>query len=247
MGSAGTNQKDTANQRTESALSKPESRQTAPAAQNIITQNPSMTVITEAKDDHGSIDKQNSEVIDVCTGGEFVLEFGPKTIHLLIEAVNCSYKLFWDGSISMFKDTSHSASNNKSFLLRLLEMRLATQEHQEPPVTLMHGPETEVCLRESLFRIKQDQQAEAEAAKKRALEADSDAQESENLGDDESKEETTLQEDMESITDFLINDPSGFTTKLLQGVPVRALFSFQDHRHKPEHEKEEALDILDAI
>jgi len=111
----------------------------------------------------------------------------------------------------------------------------------------MHGPETEVCLRESLFRIKQDQQAEAEAAKKRALEADSDAQESENLGDDESKEETTLQEDMESITDFLINDPSGFTTKLLQGVPVRALFSFQDHRHKPEHEKEEALDILDAI
>jgi hypothetical protein len=35
--------------------------------------------------------------------------------------------------------------------------------------------------------------------------------------------------------------------KLLQGVAVRALFSFQEHRHKPEHELEEALDVLEAI
>lgn len=92
---------------------------------------------------------------------------------------------------------------------------MVTQEHQEPPVTLLHGGETEATLRESLFRIKQDQQMEAEAAKQRALDNESDMQESDNLGDEESKEETTLQEDMDAISDFLINDPSGFTTKLL--------------------------------
>lgn len=56
-------------------------------------------------------------------------------------------------------------------------MRMATQEHQEPPVTLLHGPETETTLRDTLYRIKLDQQAEAEAAKQRALENDSDAEE----------------------------------------------------------------------
>jgi hypothetical protein len=49
----------------------------------------------------------------------------------------------------------------------------------------------------------------------RTVENESEMQESDNLGDEESKEETTLQEDMDAITDFLVNDPSGFTTKLL--------------------------------
>lgn len=94
-----------------------------------------------------------------------------------MSAVNDSYKIFWDGSISMHKETVHSSTNNKQFLMRLLEMRMATQEHQEPPVTLLHGPETETTLRDTLYRIKLDQQAEAEAAKQRALENDSDAEE----------------------------------------------------------------------
>jgi hypothetical protein len=48
-----------------------------------------------------------------------------------------------------------------------------------------------------------------EAAKRRAMEEranDSEAQESDNLGDEDSREETTLQEDMDTITDFLITD-----------------------------------------
>ena len=120
-----------------------------------IAQQPSVSQMVDGQAE--SVSVKEDEAVDVCGSGEFVLEYGPKTIQMLIEAVNSSFKLFWDGSISMYKDTNHSASNNKKFLLNLLEMRLATQEHQEPPVTMMHGPETEECLRESLFRIKQDQ------------------------------------------------------------------------------------------
>ena len=98
----------------------------------------------------------------------------------------------------MFLETAESSTNNKMFLSALLDLRMQTQEHVEPPVCLMHGSETEKSLRESMMRIKQDQQAAAEAAKKRAAEnADSDAPESDNLGDEDSKEETTLQEDMD--------------------------------------------------
>lgn len=64
----------------------------------------------------------------------------------------------------------------------------------------------------------------------KANENDSDAEEVANLGDEESKEETTLQEDIDTISDFLVNDSSGFTTKLIQGVPIRAIFSFDEHR-----------------
>ena len=108
---------------------------------------------------------------------DYILQFGPKTVDMILCAINESFKLYWDGSISMFKETVHSSTNNKQFLMRLLEMRMATQEHYEPPVTLLHGAETETTLRETLYRIKLDQQAEAEAAKQRALENDSDAEE----------------------------------------------------------------------
>ena len=47
---------------------------------------------------------------------------------------------------------------------------MATDEHYEPPVTLIHGAETEMTLRDTLFRIKQEQQEEFEAAKLRAAE-----------------------------------------------------------------------------
>jgi len=149
----------------------------------------------------------------------------------------------------MFIDTADSSTNNKFFLTALLELRNATQEHQEPPIALMHGTETERVLRETMLRIRQDQQAAAETAKKRkaADNNDSDAPESENLGDEDSKEETTLQEDMDRMSDFMIKDESGFSMKLLQGVAIKALFSFQEHRQKPKHEQSEALDLLDNI
>lgn len=52
---------------------------------------------------------------------------------------------------------------------------------------------------------------------------------------------------MDAISDFLINDPSGFTCKLLQGAPIRALFSFDEHREKSREEELEALDVIDTI
>jgi hypothetical protein len=57
----------------------------------------------------------------------------------LKQAVNQSFKLFWDGSISMFQDTVLSSQNNKEILNTLLEMRTRTNEDEEPPVTLLHG------------------------------------------------------------------------------------------------------------
>jgi hypothetical protein len=36
----------------------------------------------------------------------------------------------------------------------ILDMRNRTAEDEEPPVTLIHGPETEIGLRQALMRIK---------------------------------------------------------------------------------------------
>lgn len=73
----------------------------------------------------------------------YLIQYGPKTMEALYFAINNSFKLLWDGSISMFRETVKSSSTNKNFLLNLLEMREATQEHECPPVTLIHGYETE--------------------------------------------------------------------------------------------------------
>ena len=44
---------------------------------------------------------------------DYILQFGPKTIDAIMSAVNDSFKIFWDGSISMHKETVHSSTNNK--------------------------------------------------------------------------------------------------------------------------------------
>jgi len=64
-----------------------------------------------------------------------------------MNAIKCSFKLFWDGSISMYMDTALSSSNNKEVIKVLLELRRKTQTDDEPPVTFMHGIETENLLR----------------------------------------------------------------------------------------------------
>lgn len=75
-------------------------------------------------------------------------------MQMLYNAIDKSFKLLWDGSLSVFRETAKSSSTNKTFLLHLLEMRENTHEHESPPVTLVHGNETEQVLRESLKRIK---------------------------------------------------------------------------------------------
>lgn len=79
--------------------------------------------------------------------GHFMIMYGPKTVDYICQAINESFKLFWDGSISMYMDTVLSSKNNKDCLNTLLEMRQRTDNDEEPPITLMHGQETEKLLR----------------------------------------------------------------------------------------------------
>ena len=99
-------------------------------------------------------------------------------------------------------------------------------------MTLIHGHETEVTLRETLMRIKVEQAEELERMKQKALEQEEESEEEDDMDDlEESKEEiSTFQEDMDTIADFLVADSTPFTTKLLQGVPIRSLYSFDTHR-----------------
>ena len=65
---------------------------------------------------------------------------------------------------------------------------------------------------------------------------------------EESKEEiSTFQEDMETIADFLVSDATAFTTKIVQGVPIRAMYSFDEHRKQSPEEQMEGLKLLEDI
>lgn len=59
----------------------------------------------------------------------YVLLLGPKTVKAIQRAVRLSFKLFWDGSVSLFKDTVLSSSNNKEVLNTLLDVRTRSNEH----------------------------------------------------------------------------------------------------------------------
>ena len=96
---------------------------------------------------------------------EYLLQYGPETMAELNHLLGQSFKVFWDGSISLYKDTAFSSTNNKEFLNKLLDVRMHSDQHQEPPVTLIHGQETEVTLRETLMRIKMEQAEDIERMK----------------------------------------------------------------------------------
>jgi hypothetical protein len=119
---------------------------------------------------------------------EYLLQYGPKTLAALQQAVRTSFKLFWDGSISMYQETTHSSTNNKDFLSTLLEVRTNSDQDEEPPVTLIHGAETEHTLRKTLLRIKIDQQ-EALEALQRAAKENQEEDEEDEINVSESKAE----------------------------------------------------------
>lgn len=64
-------------------------------------------------------------------------------------------------------------------------MRTNTEQDSEPPVTLIHGAESESTLRKTLLRIKIEQQEALEALQAAAKEnqEDSDAQEELNMSE----------------------------------------------------------------
>lgn len=99
------------------------------------------------------------------------------------------------------------------------------------------------------MRIKVEQAEELERMKQKALEQEEESEPEEDIGDlEESKEEiSTFQEDMDTIADFLVSDSTPFTTRLLQGVPIPAMFSFEEHRKQSQEEQKESLNLLDLI
>ena len=101
----------------------------------------------------------------------------------------------------MYYDTFLSSCNNKDILKTRLEMRRMSNEHEEPPVTLLHGQETEKVLRKTLMFIKDEEQKALEAKQRAAqqkLEEVDDEEEEENeeemdLGDESEEKMTTFQ------------------------------------------------------
>lgn len=64
----------------------------------------------------------------------------------------------------------------------------------------------------------------------------------------ESKAEiSTFQEDMETICDFMVSDSTLFTTKLLQGLPIKSLYRLDEHHKPTQAQNLEALDLLNDI
>lgn len=189
--------------------------------------------------------------------GHTMLCYGPKTIELIQHAINGSFKLFWDGSVSLYIDNIISSKNNKDVLNTLLEMRNVTQNKEEPPVTLLHGDETEKLLRITLMRIKIEQQEAVEAAARAKEERaayqedeDSDDMQKESEMDMQSESEdkmTTFDEDLEIVTDFGVFGSSDFTTKVMQGFDLKCLLSFAEHTKPSKEQVEEDLKILDDI
>ena len=106
-----------------------------------------------------------------------------------------------------------------------------------------------MTLRETLMRIKVEQQEEMERMKQKQLEQEEESEVEDDIGDlEESSEKvSTFDEDMDTIADFLVSDSTPFTTKLLQGVPIRSLYSFDEHRKQDLDEQKEALDLLELI
>ncbi len=93
------------------------------------------------------------------------------------------FKIFWDGTLSMFPESVLASSNNKQFVEKLLNVRTENNDHKEPSVALIHG-KSEAVLRAALLRIKIEQAEAAEAAKRRAKE-----EAARNRGEDEESEE----------------------------------------------------------
>jgi len=157
---------------------------------------------TSAVQESAAAEEEEADTDTTCIpDGHYVIAYGHKTISAIEEAISKSFKLFWDGSICMFIDATLSANNNKEVLKCLLEHRRKTNEHQDPPVTLLHGEETERLLRSTLLVIKDDEQKALEA-KQRALENRVEVEEEE---DDEENEEDALdmgEESEEKLTTF---------------------------------------------
>lgn len=68
-----------------------------------------------------------------------------------------------------------------------------------------------------------------------------------DLADESEEKISTFQEDLEIITDFSCFSSTEYTTKVMQGVKMRAMMSFGEHKKPSKEQMEEDLSILDEI
>ena len=85
-----------------------------------------------------------------------MLEYGEQTRNKFVSVLESTFKFFWDGSLSIIKDAILASEFNKLATAKLLDFRQRTNNDDEPPVTLLHGEETETVIRHSLMRLKVD-------------------------------------------------------------------------------------------
>jgi len=163
-----------------------------------------------------------------------------------------SFKVFWDGSLTLFKDAVLASESNKVFVSTLLDHRKATHDDIEPPIALLHGTETEIVLRQAIMRIKVEQAQALEEQKRRAR-AEGDEEEEEEADNqtntlDESKEEaSTLAMDLALVADFQCFECPQFTMKILQGVQNKSLLNLDVHPKQTKEQLEEDLALLEEI
>jgi hypothetical protein len=149
-------------------------------------------------------------------------------------------RIMWDGSLSVYAESGLN-ENNKDMVQVLMKIREAGMEEIDPVMTLLHGIETESCLRVSLNKIKLEQLEAARAAAAAGGESESMAMYEESRSD-----HSTFAQDIANVADF--NCFEGvFTTKLMQGVIGNALLNMNEHKKKTKEEEEEDIGILDDI
>lgn len=193
-----------------------------------------------------------------------------ETGDLLLQMLQQSFKLLWDGSLSPSNDAAAISPSNKQFVEALLDLRVTTQNDDEPPVTLLHGIETDSVVKQALLKIKVEQQEALEEQKRKAKEAKlaarlarqaagEDDDEEEEEEEEEQKEETMTNNGDESIdhghghgemgqiADFHVHEIPQFTTKVMQGVANKSLLALHSHRRKGKQELSEELYLLDEI
>jgi len=180
------------------------------------------------------------------------LDFGEETQAKVKEAIDSSFKLFWDGCLTFFPDCQIASSANKNFVKELLDMRDRTANDVEPPVTLLHGEQTETVLTHCVRVIKREQEEFQEEQKRKAKEAARAAgeEEEETAGqqfEDSEDKMTTIEQDVEGAADFKVWDCPKFTLKILQGIPNKAIENLNVHPKKSPAEEEEDLALLDEI
>lgn len=113
----------------------------------------------EEAEAHHSEGEPAETVHDEVKTHELIIEFAEETKHHITSLIPTTFKLLWDGTLSPMppasaENSAYAQLTNKHFVETLLDVRVSSQNDDEPPVTLLHGSETETVVKSSLLRVK---------------------------------------------------------------------------------------------